>query len=220
MAEKALTIATTENDKQRADEVLKRCQAMVKGTPIFDGNTFDGWEFRGNEKWFRIQDGAIVCGSLEEKIPRNEFVVSKKEYGDFTLRIECKALGQGCNGGVQFRSVRAPADSKTPNEMIGYQADMTETANYWGAIYCESRRNRFLAEPKKELIESLFRPNDWNEYEIVCKGNNIKIFLNGTLTVDYTETETTIPAHGFIGLQIHSGPPSETWYRNIRIEEH
>jgi hypothetical protein len=69
---------------------------------------------------------------------------------------------------VQFRSVRAPADGNMPNEMIGYQADMTDTANYWGAIYDESRRNRFIAEPPKELIEKLFRPNDWNEYEIVC----------------------------------------------------
>ena len=217
MAEKAVAAARRDADKERAMEVLNRFKTMAKGTPIFDGKTFDGWEFRGNEKWFRIADGAIVCGSLDENIPHNEFITTKKEYSDFTLRVECKVIGQGANGGVQFRSVRAPADGNMPNEMMGYQADMTETANYWGALYDESRRNRFLAEPKKELIESVFRPNDWNEYEIVCKGNNIKLYLNGTLTVDYTETESDIPAHGFIGLQIHGGPPSETWYRNIRI---
>jgi len=223
MAEKALSVAgavnLTDADKEQATQVLERFRAMVKGKPVFDGKIFDGWEFRGNEEWFRIEDGAIVGGSLERPIPRNEFLVSKQEYGDFTLRMECKAIGEGCNGGIQFRSVRTPADSRNPNEMIGYQADMTETANYWGAIYDESRRNRFIAEPPRELIERIFRPNDWNEYEIVCKGNNVKIFLNGTLTVDYTETDENIPQRGFIGLQIHSGPPSETWYRNIRIEE-
>ena len=191
----------------------------TKGTPIFDGKTFDGWAFRGNEEWFRIADGAIVGGSSEKPIPRNEFVTSKKEYGDFTLYVECKTLGRGCNGGVQFRSVRAPADGNMPSEMIGYQADMTDTVAYWGALYDESRRNRFLAEPPKELMERIFRPNDWNDYKIVCKGNNVKIYLNGELTVDYTETDANIPARGFIGLQIHGGPPSETWYRNIRIEE-
>ena len=219
MAQKALDIAKQDADKQRATELLTRFQAMLKGKPIFDGKTFDGWEFRNNEKWFRIEDGAIVGGTLKEPIPHNEFLVSKKEYGDFTLRLECKAIGKGCNGGVQFRSFRTPEDGKRPNEMIGYQADMTDTANYWGAIYCESRRNRFVAEPKRELIESIFRPNDWNEYEIVCRGDNIKLYLNGTLTVDYTETDTTIPPRGIFGLQIHSGPPSETSYRNIRIEE-
>ncbi|MCL2118635.1 MAG: DUF1080 domain-containing protein, partial [Planctomycetaceae bacterium] len=219
MAEKALAVAPRDADKQRAAEVLMRFRTMMRGTAIFDGTTFDGWEFRDNAQWFRIQDGAIVCGSLEEPIPRNEFITTTKEYGDFTLRIECKAIGKGCNGGVQFRSVRAPSDGNMPNEMIGYQADMTDDAAYWGALYDESRRNRFLAEPERELVNSLFRPNDWNEYEIVCKGNNIKLFLNGTLTVDYTETDTNIPVRGFIGLQIHGGPPGETWYRNIRMEE-
>jgi hypothetical protein len=219
MAEKALAIAQSDTDKEQATQVLERFRAMVKGKPIFDGKTFDGWEFRDNAKWFRIEEGAIVGGTFEEKIPRNEFIVSKQEYGDFTLRIECKSLGEGCNGGVQFRSIRTPADSNNRNEMIGYQADMTDNASYWGALYDESRRNRFLVTPPKELVEPIFRRNDWNEYEIVCKGNNVKIFLNGTLTVDYTETEANIPQRGFIGLQIHSGPPSETWYRNIRIEE-
>jgi len=219
MAEKALSIATRDADKERATQVLDRFKAMMKGTPIFNGKTFDGWEFRNNEQWFRIEDGAIVGGTLEEPIPRNEFIVSKKEYGDFTLRIECKAIGKGCNGGVQFRSFRHPTDSGSPNEMLGYQADMTDDAAYWGALYDESRRNRFLVTPPRELVDPIFRPNDWNEYEIVCKSNNIKLFLNGTLTVDYTETDVDIPARGFIGLQIHGGAPSETWYRNIRIEE-
>jgi len=42
-----------------------------KGKRIFDGKTFAGWE--GNREWFRIEDGAIVGGSLKKRIPRNEF---------------------------------------------------------------------------------------------------------------------------------------------------
>ena len=34
-------------------------------TSLFDGQTFKGWE--GNEKRFRIEDGAIVGGTLKEK---------------------------------------------------------------------------------------------------------------------------------------------------------
>jgi len=219
MAENALAVAQSDADKELAVQALERYRAMLKGRPMFDGKTFDGWEFRNNAEWFRIEDGAIVAGTLERRIPRNEFLVSKQEYGDFTLWIECKTLGRGCNGGIQFRSFRTPADGNQPNEMIGYQADMTDTANYWGAIYDETRRNRFIAEPPRELIEQIFRPGDWNEYVIVCKGNNVKLYLNGVLTVDYTEDDATIPARGFIGLQIHDGPPSEVWYRNIRVEE-
>ena len=220
MAEKAVAVANavglSDADKEQAAAVLERFSAMVKGRPIFDGKTFDGWEFRGNEEWFRIEDGAIVGGSLERRNLRTEFVVSKQEYGDFTLWVECKAIGQGANGGIQFRSFRAP----TGYAMIGYQADMTDTTQYWGAIYDETRRNRFIAEPPPGLIERIFRPGDWNEYKIVAKGNNVRLYLNGELTVDYTEEDENIPARGFIGLQIHGGSPfTETWYRNIRIEE-
>jgi len=41
-----------------------------KGKRIFDGKTFAGWE--GNREWFRIEDGAIVGGSLKKRIPWNE----------------------------------------------------------------------------------------------------------------------------------------------------
>ena len=214
MAEKALAVAKRDVDKQAAAEVLKRFQAMMKGTPIFDGKTLDGWEILGDEKWFRVEDAAIVGGSLDGGNPRNGFISTKKEYGDFTLYIECRAVGQGANGGVQLRSSRTPAG----NEMIGYQADMSATTQYWGAIYDENRRNRLIAEPPRELIERILRPNDWNEYRIVCKGNSIKLYLNGELTVDYTETDAAIPARGLLGLQIQGGA-NETWYRNIRIEE-
>ena len=33
------------------------------------------------------------------------------------------------------------------------------------------------------------------------------------------ETPDAWPASGIIGLQIHGGPPTEAWYRNISIEE-
>ena len=46
-----------------------------------------------------------------------------------------------------------------------------------------------------------------------------QIFVNGKKTVDYTEADEKIPKFGIIGLQIHSGKPSEAWYRNIRIRQ-
>ena len=42
---------------------------------------------------------------------------------------------------------------------------------------------------------------------------------NGLKTVDYTEEDPTIPDHGIIAVQIHGGPPSEAWYKDITIEE-
>jgi hypothetical protein len=39
------------------------------------------------------------------------------------------------------------------------------------------------------------------------------------LTVDYTEPDPKIPEEGVIALQIHGGPPSEAWYREITLME-
>ena len=73
-------------------------------TPIFDGKTIKGWE--GKKKFFRVQDGAIVAGFLDARIPNNEFLASEKEYANFELHFEAKLVGQGNNAGVQFRSQR------------------------------------------------------------------------------------------------------------------
>ncbi|MDR2438074.1 MAG: DUF1080 domain-containing protein [Planctomycetaceae bacterium] len=217
MIQKAETIAKRDVDKKRVAEIKDNIQSQLKAQPIFDGKTFEGWE--GNLAFFRIEDGAIVGGTLEKPIPRNEFLCTKKEYGNFTLHLEIKVLGKGANAGVQFRSRRLTEDNKRPNEVSGYQADMTETEKFWGCLYDEARRGKFLAEANLDEVKTIFRPNDWNELKIVCKNNNIKLYFNGKMTVDYTENDDKIPQTGIIGLQIHGGNPSEAWYRNIRIEE-
>jgi HEAT repeat protein len=220
MTLKAEAIAVRDEEKTIVAEAKERFQKLLRGTPLFDGKTFAGWEFRGNEQWFRIEEGAIVAGSMQKKIPHNEFICTIKEYGDFTLRLEVKVLGgDDANAGVQFRSQRLPEDDEKCNEVVGYQADMTGTEKFWGSLYDESRRGKFLAEANGEEVKKLFRPNDWNELEIVCKGANVKIFLNGKQTIDYTETDAAIPKKGVIGLQIHQGRASEAWYRDICIEE-
>jgi hypothetical protein len=35
--------------------------------------------------------------------------------------------------------------------------------------------------------------------------------------VDYTEQDPTVESTGVIAVQIHSGPPSEAWYKDITL---
>ena len=183
--------------------------------PLFDGKTLAGWE--GNAKIFRIENGAIVGGSVKERIPHNEFLCTKKEYGDFELRMEAKLIGQGKNAGVQFRSQRIP----NHHEVKGYQGDIGQMRDrsIWGSLYDESRRRKFLASGDAEKLKKAVQLQDWNTLVIRCQGPRVQIWVNGLQTVDYQEEDKTIPAEGIIGLQIHGGPPAEAWYRNIRIKE-
>ena len=182
---------------------------------LFDGKTTEGWE--GNKKFFRVENGAVVAGTLKEKIPNNEFLCTKKEYGDFELVLEAKLQGEGNNAGIQFRTKRIPND----HEVSGYQCDMGAAwgRSVWGALYDESRRRKMLAEGPAEDVKKWTKEGEWNELKIIAKGAHIQLFLNGQLTVDYTEKDKDIDRRGIIGLQIHSGPPTEALYRNIRIKE-
>ena len=41
--------------------------------------------------------------------------------------------------------------------------------------------------------------------------------VNGVQTVDYIEEDPTIDTTGVVCPQIHGGPPSEAWYKDITI---
>ena len=179
---------------------------------LFDGKTFNGWE--GNLAHFRIESGAIVAGTLGAAIERNEFLCTKREFKHFELRLRVKLLGgDKANAGVQFRTRRIPGD----HEVSGFQADMG--AGWWGALYDESRRNRVLKGPDQAKMADVIRKGDWNDYTIRAEGPRVQLSINGFQTVDYLETDPSVAESGLICVQIHSGPPSEAWYRDIEVPE-
>ena len=181
---------------------------------LFDGQSLEGWE--GNEKMFRVREGAIVAGALDAEIPHNEFLCTKETFTDFELRLEAKLAGQGANAGIQFRSRRVP----NHHEVSGYQCDMGTGFGrpIWGSLYDESRRREMLAQGDVEAVTKALKPGDWNSFVIRCEGPRVRIWLNDLLAVDYQEKDRSIERDGVIGLQIHSGSPSEASYRRLRIE--
>ena len=190
-------------------------QCSSKPEILFDGKTFKGWEGDTTKTW-RIEDGAIAGGSLQETVPHNDFLCTTESYSDFILRLKFRLTGtEGfINGGVQFRSKRL----KDPaHEMTGYQADLGP--GYWGGLYDESRRNKTLLAPDSLTLAKALIPDDWNEYEIRAEGKRIHLFINGTQTVDYTEPDETIPQSGIIGLQIHGNGKAEVRYKDITLEK-
>jgi len=194
--------------------LLVTSAASAEPKPLFDGKTLAGWEGDTAKTW-RIEDGVIVGGSLETAVPRNEFLCTTKSFGDFELKVKFKLLGdpKQANAGIQFRTKRIP----NHHEVSGYQADMGQ--NYWGALYDESRRNKVLAQPAKDVIAKVVKQDDWNEYVIRCEGPRVRLYLNGTLTVDWLEKDDKIARSGIIGLQVHGGAKTKVLYKDITLEE-
>lgn len=184
---------------------------------LFDGETFTGWDGdTGTGRTWRIVDGAIVGGSLDTTVPRNEFLATTGEYANFVLRLQFKLTGtEGfVNSGIQVRSQRVP----NHHEMVGYQVDIGDPS-WWGSIYDESRRNRVLAQSNMDAVNTVLRRNDWNQYVIHCEGPRVRAYINGLLTVDYTETDPSLTQSGRIGMQVHGGGKTEVWFRDIHIQE-
>jgi hypothetical protein len=198
--------------------------ASANPVPLFDGKTFTGWEGDTNTVW-RIENGALVAGSLTTKQEQNNFLATTKTYGDFELTLKWKLEGtEGfVNGGVQFRTERIP----NHHEVSGYQADLGK--GYDGALYDESRRKKILAQPTPEVLAKAQKPvGEWNDYRIRAEGKRIQIWLNGIQTVDYTETEgiilqngktMVIQPTGIIAVQIHGNATSIVRYKDLMIEE-
>jgi putative membrane-bound dehydrogenase-like protein len=193
---------------------LSAVRIWAAPVPLFDGKSFAGWEGETNSVW-RIRDGVIVGGSLNGN-PRNEFLATQKRSTNFHLRLEYKLVGtEGfVNGGVQFRSKRLV---NPPNEMSGFQADIG--AGFSGCLYDESRRNRMLVTADTNLVTRIERLGDWNGYEIVARGPEIEISLNGLRTVSWVERDPAIDTEGVIALQIHGNNKAEISFRNITLEE-
>ncbi|MEW5975087.1 MAG: DUF1080 domain-containing protein [Acidobacteriota bacterium] len=188
-------------------------KAEDKPLPLFDGRTFENWE-GDTEKSFRIEDGAIVGGTVQAAIPRNEFLCTRRSFGNFVLRLKFRLVGDKTNAGVQFRSRRIP----NHHEVSGYQADLGNPG-WWGCLYDESRRNQVLAQSDMAALRKTLRTDDWNDYRIQVEGRRIRLFINGVETIDYTEKDESIEQNGVLCLQIHGGPPGEAWYKDISIQE-
>lgn len=177
--------------------------------PLFNGTDLTGWE--GDRKLWLVESGTLVGRS--PGIERNEFLATLDRFKDFILRFQIHLIDNVGNSGVQFRSERIPDDS----EMIGYQADVGP--GWWGNLYDESRRRVTLVEADEDLIRNTVNFDRRNDYEVYAEGPRIRLSINGKVTAEYEEKDPSIPRSGRIAVQVHSGPPLEVRFGNIRIRE-
>jgi hypothetical protein len=181
-------------------------------TTILGPGHTDGWTL---DKHMSFKDGMIVAGTMDEKIPSTLYAYYDKDYYNFELRAQAKAVGpERTNGGFQIRS-----KVNDKGQMIGYQADMG--FKYWGLVYDQGRRNSLLTKHEKGIdLKEDINWGEWNDYRVVCKDNVIEVYINGKLFSKHVEKDADIAkVTGKIGLQLHAGPPSIRYYRNIRVKE-
>lgn len=199
--------------------------ALVAGVPLgaeerewkslFNGKDFEGWEKHGGKAEYAVEDGVIVGHSVPNT--QNTFLCTKETFKDFELMFEVK-VDKGLNSGVQVRS-RIKNTGREKDRVYGPQVEIESGPGEAGYIYGEATGRGWLSQDRSK--QATFKNDDWNQYRVLCKGPNIKTWVNGEAIADLTDEESN--HEGFIGLQVHGvGAREEPLYvrwRNIKIRE-
>jgi putative membrane-bound dehydrogenase-like protein len=190
--------------------------AAAAPVPLFDAKTLDGWESREPSLW-KVEDGCLTGGGVP-KIPHNDFLCTKRSFSNFVLKLKIKLTGDPTTGminsGIQIRTMRNPSG----HEVCGYQCDYGEPG-WYGGIYDEGRRNKFIAPADMAVLHPAIKLWDWNEYVIRAEGNRIQTWINGVPGVDYKEEDPNIPQDGILGIQVHAGGNTKAQVKDVTIEE-
>ncbi len=183
---------------------------------LFDGKTLNGWQQKGGQAKYSVEDGQIV-GTTVLNAP-NSFLCTKQFYSDFILELEFK-VDPKLNSGVQIRSNSFP---EYHNGCVhGYQVEIDPTNRAWsGGIFEEFNRGWLYPLRDNPPAQQAFKPSQWNHFRIEAIGHTFKTWING---IPASHLYDTMTRTGFIGLQVHDIKDNkeklgiEVRWRNIRI---
>ncbi len=210
---------------------------------LFNGTDLSGWT--GDPKLWSVKDGAITGQTTPENpIKGNTFLIWKRgTVDDFELRFSYKIVANNDNGfansGCQYRSKVVDEEKYVVG---GYQADFEAAKTYSGILYEERGRGILAnrgqvtlvkpdpADPKKtkvevigsvgksEEIQAAIKPNDWNDYIVIAKGNRLLHIINGRVSIDVTDEQSTHAAKsGILAFQLHAGGAMTVQFKDVKL---
>ncbi len=179
------------------------CQTQTR---LFQPDTLQGWSTLNGGDW-TVQDG-VFDGTKDAAIDEHCLLLSDREFADFRLSLEYKALHG--NSGFYFRLT--PAENGLG--FAGYHAEIDAGGTNAGGLYDVAVD--WLHKPDEALLQQAFRPGKWNTMTIESIGQDIKVWLNGHLTTELTNDRS---ASGRLGVQLHAGEATRIQLKNLRVTE-
>jgi hypothetical protein len=217
------------------------CGAGCRHAPLNEGEyeTFfagngipQGWMVRN---WSDVKDPhpeggvwEVRNGVLHGSEPRGTWLVSEEEYDNFILEFEFKLPERGNSGcGLRFPLAGDPA-------FDGLELQMVDPRYYGEQEVPPNELTGSLYRAVAPTVQ-VFKPMEWNKYEIACEGPWVKVVLNGRHVLDVNLDEHTQevkrhdgssapplrdrPRRGHIGFQELSRGGGHVEIRNVRIRE-
>jgi hypothetical protein len=187
---------------------------------LFNGTDLKGWE--GYHDLWSVDDGEIV-GKNTEPIKYSTYLLTTHKFRDFRLTLSAKLVKSEMHSGVALWGKVFTMPDKVPDPKAArtehtYQGHLVMFPTGYG-MYDLYRRNGLPVDGKP--AQKVGKQHDWNDIEILALGNRIKVAINGTAVVDYTEKMPDTIAEGPIGLQLHSnGVPQEMRFKGLVLTTH
>ena len=184
--------------------------AQDSWTQLFDGKSTDGWKINENKESWSIKDGALVC-----KGNRSHIFYMGKEAPFKNFHFKCKVMTKpGANAGIYFHTKYQ--DSGWPKG--GYEAQVNNSQSdpkRTGSLYAVV-----------DVLEAPAKDNVWFTEEVIVKGRNIKIIVDGKTVVDFTEEEDRKAGKDFerklssgtFAFQAHD-PGSEVHFKDVMVKK-
>ena len=160
-------LATTPVFKLSADEVKQGYEVL------FDGRTLDKWH--GNKTSYVPEDGAIVVSA---QYGGEGNLYTNKKYSDFVLRFEFCFVEEGANNGIGIRTTEGVDAAYEGMEIQVLDHD----ASIYKGLHPYQQHGSVYGVVVPKHVN--FTQNKWNVEEIVAKGDNIKVTVNGEVITD------------------------------------
>jgi hypothetical protein len=189
--------------------------------PLFDGKTLDGWTMVDKKgEGYGVKDGMIYCAK-----GGGGKLMTEREFSNFVLRFEFRMPPEGSNNGI---GIRAPLEGDAAYVGMEIQVldEKAALAEKWGKLRdAQFHGSIYDVVPAKK---GAMKPaGEWNKEEIVARGRQITVKLNGQTILDANLDDVKDPEvlkkhpglqrpSGHIGLLGHD---DYIEFRNIRIKE-
>lgn len=190
---------------------------------LFNGRNLDGWRANHDPQAFKVVDGVLRIQASSQTTAHLFYVGDRKQgfvpFRDFELEASVKAEPNS-NGGIFVHTDFLTRDSRK-HLASGYEVQLNSSSK-------EKRKTGSLYAIV-DFHESPVDETDWFMIRVVVLGKRIRIFIDGSEVVDYTEpTDVTRPkkrsgrkfsaSGGAIALQAHDA--DSIWYfRDIRVRQ-
>lgn len=180
-------------------------------TKMFNGKDLSGWKVTTeNPQSWKVKDGMLMCAG-----PRAHlfYVGQDKPFKNFHFKAEVKTT-KGSNSGIYFHTKYQ--ESGWPKAGFECQVNVThKDKKKSSGLYAVS-----------DVADPGIKDDKWYTQEIIVRGKNIQLKINGKTMVDYTEKDGQKPydknferllGEGTFALQAHD-PDSVVYFKNLVVK--